>query len=186
MYTQEQKQTLVSIARSSIQNGLHTDKPEIINLGNHDSDLQEIRATFVTLKILETLRGCLGTLEARYPLAKSVAEYAYAAAFRDPRFKPLSEDEFNIITLNISILTHAEPIEFDSDAELVQQLNPGIDGLVIQSGHRSATFLPAVWESLSDAKQFLSQLKAKAQIRPDENLTAASRYMAIEICENNI
>ena len=186
MYTQEQKQILVSIARSSIQHGLQTDKPEIINLEDHDSDLQEIRATFVTLKILEQLRGCIGTLDARYPLAKSVSEYAYAAAFRDPRFKSLREDEFDKITLSISILTPAEPIEFDSDADLINQLNPDIDGLIIQSGQRSATFLPTVWESLPNAELFLSQLKAKARIRPDENLTSASRYKAIEIHENNV
>jgi hypothetical protein len=186
MYTEEQKQILLSIARSSIQHGLQTDKPEIINLEDHDSDLQAIRATFVTLKILETLRGCIGTLEARYPLAKSVSEYAYAAAFRDPRFKSLGEDEFDKITLSISILTPAEAIEFDSDADLINQLNPDIDGLIIQFGQRSATFLPAVWESLPDAEQFLSHLKAKAQIRPDENLTSASRYRAIEIRENDI
>jgi hypothetical protein len=186
MYTQEQKQILVSIARSSIQHGMQTDEPENINLEDHDPDLQAVRATFVTLKILETLRGCIGTLEARYPLAKSVAEYAYAAAFRDPRFKPLNEDEFDKITLSISILTPAEPIVFDSDADLINQLNPDIDGLIIKSGQRSATFLPAVWESLPNAEQFLSHLKAKAQIRPDENLTMASRYRAIEISENDI
>jgi AmmeMemoRadiSam system protein A len=185
MYTHEQKQILVSIARSSIQHGLQTDKPVIINPEDHDSDLQAIRATFVTLKILETLRGCIGTLEARYPLAKSVAKYAYAAAFQDPRFKSLSEDEFDKITLSISILTPAEPIEFDSDFDLIKQLNPNIDGLIIQSGQRSATFLPAVWKSLPDAEHFLSQLKAKARIRPDENLTSASRYRAIEISEND-
>lgn len=186
MYTKEQQQVLISIARSSIQHGLQIDKPEIVNLKDHDSDLRSIRATFVTLKISESLRGCIGTLEARHPLAKSVAEYAYAAAFRDPRFKPLSENEFADITLSISILTPAEPIEFDSDADLINQLNPNIDGLIIKSGHRSATFLPAVWESLPDAEQFLSQLKAKAQIRPDENLTTASRYKAIEIHEKTI
>ncbi len=185
MYTKEQQQILISIARSSIQHGLQTDKPEIINLEDHDPDLQEIRATFVTLKILESLRGCIGTLEAKYPLAKSVAEYAHAAAFRDPRFKPLSEDEFDNITLSISILTPAEPIEFDTEAQLLQQLNPSIDGLIIKSGNRSATFLPAVWESLPNAEEFLSQLKAKAQIRPDENLTTASRYRAVEICEES-
>ncbi len=186
MYTKEQQQILISIARSSIQHGLQTDKPEIINMKDHDPDLQAIRATFVTLKILETLRGCIGTLDARYPLAKSVAEYAYAAAFRDPRFQSLNEDEFDKITLSISILTPAEPIEFDSDADLINQLDPDIDGLIIQSGQRSATFLPAVWESLPNAEQFLSQLKAKAQIGPNENLTAASRYRTIEICEENI
>jgi len=186
VYTKEQQQILISIARSSIQRGLQTDKPEIINLENHDSDLQAIRATFVTLKLLEALRGCIGTLEARYPLAKSVAEYAYSAAFRDPRFKPLSKDEFDKISLSISILTPAEPIEFDSETDLIKQLRPDIDGLIIQSGRRSATFLPAVWKSLPNAEQFLSQLKTKAHIRPDENLTTASRYEAIEICEDDI
>jgi AmmeMemoRadiSam system protein A len=186
MYTKEQQQILISIARSSIQHGLQIDKPERINLQDHDPDLQAIRATFVTLKISDSLRGCIGTLEARYPLVKSVAEYAHAAAFRDPRFKPLREDEFDNITLSISILTPAESIEFDSEAHLLQQLNPNVDGLIIESGKRSATFLPAVWESLPKAEEFLSQLKAKAQIHPDENLTTASRYRAIEICEENI
>jgi len=183
MYTQEQKQILVSIAHSSIQHGFQSRQPESINIESHDSDLQASRATFVTLKISKSLRGCIGTLEARYPLVKSVAEYAYAAAFRDPRFKALREDEYDKINLSISILTPAEPIEFDSDIDLINQLKPNVDGLIIQSGQRSATFLPAVWESLPDAKQFLSQLKAKARIPPHENLTSASRYKAIEICE---
>lgn len=186
MYTQEQKQTLVSIARSSIHHGLQTGNPEIINVEDYDSELQAIRATFVTLKIAQSLRGCIGTTEAKYPLIKSVAEYAYAAAFNDPRFKPLSQDEFDNITLSISILTPAEPIDFKSESDLTAQLNPHIDGLIIQSSHRSATFLPAVWESLPDAEIFLSQLKIKARIPSDESLTEAYRYKAIEIQEGNI
>jgi len=67
MYTKEQQQILISIARSSIQHGLQTNEPEVINLKDHDSDLQAIRATFVTLKISGSLRGCIGTIEARYP-----------------------------------------------------------------------------------------------------------------------
>ncbi|MFT5425597.1 MAG: AmmeMemoRadiSam system protein A [Gammaproteobacteria bacterium] len=185
MYTQEQNQTLLSIARSSIGHGLQSGQPEIIDINNYDDELQDIRATFVTLKISGSLRGCIGTLVAKYPLVESVAEYAYAAAFRDPRFKPLSQDEFEKITLSISILTPAEPIEFDSDADLIQKLEPHIDGLIINSGNRSATFLPAVWESLTHAEQFLIQLKEKAQILPEEKLTGASRYKAIEICEKD-
>ena len=186
MYTQEQKQVLITAARSSIQHGLQSGETETINIENYNPELQEIRATFVTLKIEQTLRGCIGTLEAKYPLIRSVTEYAYAAAFRDPRFKPLSHEEFKNITLSISILTPAEPIEFDSDVDLIQKLEPHIDGLIIKSGNRSATFLPAVWESLPHSEQFLIQLKAKAKIGPDENLTSASRYKAIEICEKDI
>ena len=185
-YTQEQKQTLVSIARSSIQHGLQTDHPEKIITENYDSELQAIRATFVTLKIAQSLRGCIGTIDAKYPLAKSVAEYAYAAAFRDPRFKPLGQDEFDKITLSISILTPTEPIDFKSESDLTNQLNPHIDGLIIRAGHRSATFLPAVWASLPDAENFLSQLKTKARIPSHESLTQAWRYKAIEIHEGNI
>lgn len=185
-YTQEQKQILISIARSSIQHGLQTGKPEIISIENYDPDLQAIRATFVTLKIAQSLRGCIGTTEAKYPLLKSVAEYAYAAAFKDPRFKPLSEDEFEKITLSISILTPAESIDFKSEYDLTNQLNPHVDGLIIQSGHRRATFLPAVWESLPDAENFLSHLKTKARIPSHESLSEAWRYKAIEIHEDNI
>jgi len=186
MYTQEQKQILVSTARSSIQHGLQSGKTKTVNLEDYASELLDIRATFVTLKIAQSLRGCIGTLEARHPLVKSVAKYAYAAAFRDPRFKPLSQDEFEKITLSISILTPAESIQFDSDSDLIQQLNSNNDGLIIQSGHRRATFLPAVWDSMPDAEQFLSQLKAKARIPPQENLTEAWRYKAIEIHEDDI
>ena len=186
MYTQEQKQILVSIARSSINHGLQTDKPETISIESYDPELQAIRATFVTLKIDQSLRGCIGTTEARYPLVESVSKYAYAAAFNDPRFKPISEDEFEKITLSISILTPAESIDFNSESDLINQLVPDIDGLIIQSGHRRATFLPAVWESLREPENFLSHLKTKARIPPNESLTEAWRYKAIEIHENNI
>jgi len=185
-YTQEQNQILLSTARSSIQHGLQSGKPESINIENYASELQAIRATFVTLKIAQSLRGCIGTIEAKYPLVKSVSEYAYAAAFNDPRFKPLSQDEFDKITLSISILTPTESIDFKSESDLTSQLNPHIDGLIIQSGHRRATFLPAVWESLPDAESFLSQLKVKARIPSHDSLTEAYRYKAIEIHEDNI
>lgn len=184
MYTQAQKQTLISIARSSIQHGMRSGKPEAVNINHYDAELQAIRATFVTLKIAGTLRGCIGTTEAREPLVKSVAEYAYASAFRDPRFKPLSQHEFDEISLSISILTPAEAIEFKTDADLIRQLQVHVDGLIIQAGHRSATFLPSVWNSMPDADTFFSQLKAKARILPNEPLTAAWRYRAIEILED--
>ena len=186
MYTQEQKRILVSTARSSIQHGLQSGNPETIQIDNYAYELQDNRAIFITLKIARSLRGCIGTLEAKSPLIKNVAEYAYAAAFRDPRFKPLNQNEFQKIILSISILTPAESIQFNSDSDLIQQLNPNIDGLIIQSGHRSATFLPAVWDSLPVAKDFLSQLKVKARIPPQENLAEAWRYKAIEIHEDNV
>ena len=186
MYTQKQNRRLLAIARSSIQHGLQSEKPATIDLNEYEAELRAIRAIFVTLKISGSLRGCIGTLEAKLPLVKGVAEYAYAAAFRDPRFKPLSQKENKKITLSISILTPTEPIQFESDADLIQKLEPNVDGLIIQSDQRSATFLPAVWGSLPNAESFLAQLKVKAQISSGESLTAASRYRAIEICEDAI
>lgn len=185
-YTQEQKRILISTARSSIQHGLQSGEPEAVNIENYASELQAVRATFVTLKIAQSLRGCIGTTEAKYPLIESVSKYAYAAAFNDPRFNPLSQDEFDRIRLSISILTPAESIDFNSESDLINQLVPDIDGLIIQSGHRRATFLPAVWESLPDAESFLSHLKTKARIPSHESLTEAWRYKAIEIHEDNI
>ncbi len=184
MYSCEQKQILISIARSSIQHGMRSGKPEVINVEHYDSELQAYRATFVTLKIAGALRGCIGTTEAKEPLVKSVAEYAYASAFRDPRFKPLSQHEFDKIKLSISILTPAVKIEYSTDADLIEQLQPHIDGLIIQAGNRSATFLPSVWNSMPDAETFFLQLKAKARIPPIEPLTSAWRYQAIEISED--
>lgn len=158
----ENQQRLLALAKSSIEHGLRTGKPLAINLADFPAELTEPRATFVTLERRKRLRGCIGMLEAVRPLAQDIAENAFAAAFRDPRFPPLQEDELNDLDIHLSILTPAEPVAFTSEQDLLTKLQPGIDGLVLEEGHRRGTFLPSVWESLPEPEQFLRHLKQKA------------------------
>lgn len=141
-------------------------------------ELAEPGATFVTLTQNGRLRGCIGSLEAHRPLAVDVAKNAVAAAFSDPRFAPLSASELSRTRVEVSLLTPAEPFPVASEADALARLRPGIDGLILSYGRQRATFLPQVWESLSDPRQFMSQLKIKAGLPADfwdEQLTLA-RY----------
>jgi AmmeMemoRadiSam system protein A len=122
-------------------------------------------ATFVTLTEYGNLRGCIGSLEAWRTLAQDVHENALAAAFRDPRFKPLSAEELPITCLEVSLLTPAEPINFTSEADALAQLRPDIDGVIFTAGGRRSTFLPQVWEQLPAPVVFMAHLKQKAGLR---------------------
>ena len=141
-------------------------------------ELAEPAATFVTLTQDGQLRGCIGSLEAHRPLASDVAENAVAAAFRDSRFAPLSPAEFARTRVEVSLLTPPEPFAVTSEADALARLRPGIDGLVISYGRRRATFLPQVWESLPEPRQFLAQLKLKAGLPADfwHEQLALARY----------
>jgi len=163
------RQTLLKVAKQAIEYGLQTDGRKRISVNPNDFDaaLQQNRATFVTLEIQGELRGCIGTLEAHQPLVCDVAHNAHAAAFSDPRFYPLSEQEYPRLDIHISILSPAEPVQFTSENDLLAQLRPGVDGLILQDGLNKGTFLPSVWESLPDAKQFLTHLKRKAGLPID-------------------
>jgi AmmeMemoRadiSam system protein A len=125
-------------------------------------DLKAIRASFVTLNRHGRLRGCIGHLEAVQPLVNDVAENAFAAAFRDPRFAPLTQSEWPDVEIHLSILTPPEPMEFTDEADLVRQIRPGEDGLILRDGPNRGTFLPSVWESLPEPVDFLIHLKHKA------------------------
>lgn len=161
------QQRLLDLAKSSIQHGLQTGQPIKINLDDYPEELTERRATFVTLEINHQLRGCIGMLEAVRPLAEDIAENAYSAAFKDPRFPPLEAHELDRLDIHLSILTPAEPVSFSSEQDLISQLQPGIDGLILEEGHRRGTFLPSVWESLPEPEQFLRHLKQKAGLPSD-------------------
>ncbi|MHB1091793.1 AmmeMemoRadiSam system protein B [Thiobacillus sp.] len=124
--------------------------------------LQAPGASFVTLARHGELRGCIGTLEAHRPLGVDVRENAVAAAFRDPRFAPLSLAEFDAIRVEVSLLSPAEPMCATSEHEALASLRPHVDGVVFEFGHYRSTFLPQVWEQLPDAVEFLAQLKRKA------------------------
>ena len=154
--------TLREIAASSIAQGLaHGSGLELV-AADYAPALQASRATFVTLYKGGELRGCIGTLEARRPLVVDVAYNAFAAAFRDPRFMPVELDEVAVLDLHISVLGHPEPLRFADQDDLLAQLRPGLDGLILEQGGHRGTFLPSVWESLPQPEEFLTHLKIKA------------------------
>ncbi len=162
MLNTEQQNLALKLARESVSNGLKTGKPFSPDLAQYPQQLQIVKASFVTLKIHHNLRGCIGSLVATRPLALDISENAYAAAFRDPRFPALNEKELSQVTFHVSVLSELEPVSVKDEAELLSLLKPGVDGLVLSDhGHR-ATFLPSVWESLPQAKDFLYELKKKA------------------------
>jgi len=164
----DDKKCLRSIAKSSIDYGLQHQQALPINLSDYSELLQVDGASFVTLNINGQLRGCIGTLEAHQPLVKDVAEHAFAAAFQDPRFPSLTRDEFEKLDIHLSILTPATPIHFTSEKDLLAQLRPGVDGLILQAGYNKGTFLPSVWEQLSTPADFLKHLKVKAGLNMND------------------
>ncbi len=157
-----QRATLIEVARRSIEHGLSTGRPLVVTPSEYHRDLKAVRASFVTLQMHGQLRGCIGHLEAVQPLVVDVAENAFAAAFRDPRFAPLSASEWPGVDIHLSILTPPEPMYFLGEADLLSQLRPGEDGLILQDGPNRGTFLPSVWESLPEPSDFLVHLKHKA------------------------
>lgn len=131
------------------------------------ADLHQPGASFVTLTQQGDLRGCIGSLEAWRPLAEDVRANALAAAFRDPRFPPLTADEVPNTRIEVSLLTPAEPLPCRDEADALVQLRPHIDGIILSAGRHRATFLPQVWEQLPEPAVFLAQLKRKAGLAAD-------------------
>ncbi|HNR93631.1 MAG TPA: AmmeMemoRadiSam system protein A [Kiritimatiellia bacterium] len=183
--TPHEQQLLLSIARCSIEYGLLQKRPLLPAESDMPPALTRIQATFVTLTLKENLRGCIGMLEAVYPLCRDVAQNAFAAAFRDPRFPPLSEKELPVVKMEISLLTPPVPFPVSSEQDLLSRMRPGVDGLILEDGFRRGTFLPAVWEDLPDPRDFLMHLKLKAGLPPDywSDTLRVSRYTAHKISE---
>lgn len=119
-------------------------------------------ASFVTLHHTGRLRGCIGTIEPYRSLADDVAGNARAAAFADPRFPALTADEYPGIHVEVSVLSAPEPIRYADEADLLAQLRPGIDGVLLQAPEHRSTFLPQVWDQLRTPAEFFGQLKVKA------------------------
>lgn len=172
---------LLALAGCAIRYGIEHRRAMQVDADCYPVRLRVAQASFVTLERGRRLRGCIGSLEALHPLVRDVAANAYAAAFRDPRFEPLQAGELADLDIHISILGPASPIRFDTEADLVTQLCPGIDGVILQQGRRRATFLPSVWDSLRDPVEFLRELKHKAGIVDScrDQTLSAWRYTAV-------
>lgn len=135
-------------------------------------------AAFVTLTKNGELRGCIGTLEAHRSLSADVKANAVAAAMRDPRFKPLTREEFNVIRVEVSVLSAPERLNYRDEADALAQLRPGVDGVIFEYGYHRSTFLPQVWEQFGDPRVFMGHLKHKAGLPPDfwDPAVKLSRY----------
>ncbi len=159
---EEERILLREVAMAAIEFGLETGQQLKVDASRYPRPLREPRATFVTLNRRGELRGCIGSLEAYRPLVEDVAHNAYAAAFSDPRFPPLQKEELADLELHISVLSPTAPMHFSSEEDLLRQIRPGVDGLILEDGYHRGTFLPSVWESLPAPQDFLQHLKLKA------------------------
>jgi AmmeMemoRadiSam system protein A len=155
--------TLLPIARASIASQFGK---------RHAADesapwLREQGASFITLNLDNKLRGCIGSLKAHRTLLDDIKANALAAAFKDPRFKPLSAAEYENIEVEISLLSALTAMQFTDEASALAQLQPNVHGVIFEYGHHRSTFLPQVWEHFADPMMFLATLKQKAGLPPN-------------------
>ncbi len=181
----KEKRLLLSLARQAVAYRLQAQRPFTVVVNDYGDKLCQWAATFVTIKLKGRLRGCIGALEAHRPLVDDVVANAQSAAFRDPRFEPVSVGELEQLQFEISVLTPPQAMTIGDEGELIAQLRPGEDGLIIQQDGHSATFLPSVWEQLPTPAAFLAQLKRKAGITPDAaQPLQAWRYHTLSFAED--
>jgi len=159
----EKGKILLPIARAAIA--------RVLNVP-HTADesapwLAEHGACFVTLSQSGELRGCIGSLQAHRSLLDDVRSNAVSAALRDPRFSPLSAEELDITTVEVSLLSATSAMEVRDEADALAQLRPHVDGIVFEYGRYRSTFLPQVWENLARPRDFLAMLRRKAGLSDD-------------------
>ncbi len=156
------RRRLIDAARESIARGYGRARPESLPAGPWSEALSTPGSAFTTLLLGGELRGCRGTIEPRRALIEDVWDNAWSSAYDDPRFPPVTVDEVPRLAISISVLSPLEPIAALSEAELIETLEPGVDGLVLSHGAARATFLPSVWRQLPEARHFVRELKHKA------------------------
>jgi AmmeMemoRadiSam system protein A len=155
--------SLLPIARAAISSALG----QPLAVAEDAVWLQDPGASFVTLMRHGQLRGCIGTLQARRSLLADVKANAVAAALHDPRFSPLTAKELADTLVEVSVLSAMQALQFDSEADALAQLRPGVDGVVFEFERYRSTFLPQVWEQLPTVAEFITQLKRKAGLPHD-------------------
>jgi AmmeMemoRadiSam system protein A len=165
--TNEEQQTLLRLARQTMEHAVQGKKLPPVDDASITPHLREQGASFVTLTIDGDLRGCIGALEAYQPLVDDVREHAVAAALEDPRFPPVDQTELSKIKLEVSRLTAPHLLEYSNSADLISKLRPHVDGVILKSEFRRATFLPQVWEKIPDPQEFLDHLCAKMGAKPN-------------------
>ena len=169
--TEAQGRLLLRLARKTLQKKLGAAPMETDKYLNDetaaDPDLQRRLGVFVTLNKAGALRGCIGSLTGSSPLLDGVRSNALNAAFNDPRFPPLTKKELDQIHIEISVLTEPEPLNYTDSSDLLRRLRPHVDGVILRWSGASATYLPQVWDQLSDPGAFLTSLCLKAGLPGD-------------------
>ncbi len=181
--TQEQGEVLLKLARKTIAKklGMDAENTQEPDPQGFKEIFQARRGTFVTLKINDQLRGCIGNLNPDKTILQGVTDNAINAAFHDPRFPRLDQSELEKVTIEVSLLTEPQPLEFKDPEDLLAKLRPDIDGVIIRKGFHSATFLPQVWEQLPDKKTFLSHLCMKAGLPADAWQSPGLKVMTYQV-----
>lgn len=156
------KRYLLDLARRAIESQFKRIKSDY---GDIPKEAKAERGVFVTLTMRGNLRGCIGNIEPEGPIYSAIARNAVLAAFDDPRFNVLSEEELPDINIEISILTQPKLISFKNPEDLLDKLysHPGV---VLQKDWKKATFLPQVWDEIENENDFLDHLCAKAGLPP--------------------
>jgi len=165
-YSAADRRYLLDLARRTVREAVATGGLPAASTEGLAPELTAARGCFVTLTKRGDLRGCIGNILPQGPLVRAVLENARSAALRDPRFDPVAAREVDGLEIEISVLTEPQPLFFSSPEDLLRRLQPGKDGVVLQMGRRSATFLPQVWEQLPDKTEFLDHLAEKAGCAP--------------------
>jgi AmmeMemoRadiSam system protein A len=184
--SEEEKFFLLGLARNTIKEYLTSKKKLSLDKKLIPKELTTKYGCFVTISIDGNLRGCIGNIEPTKPLYQSVIDNAISSAFQDPRFPELDSSELDLIHIEISILTIPEKVKYSSFQDLKNKLDPLVHGVILDKGFHSSTFLPQVWEQLSDKDEFLKQLCFKGGMNPssfDDSSIKVSTYKAIVIEE---
>lgn len=163
----EEKGTLLRLAREALEGSVRGQRLQAMDLSGLPAILRAHGASFVTLTVDGDLRGCVGTLVARLPLAQDVREQAVSAALQDHRFSPVQERELERIRIEISRLTPPVALEYSTPDDLRARLRPDVDGVILHYGARRATYLPQVWKKLPDPDAFLGSLCEKMGTEPE-------------------
>ncbi|MBM3883734.1 MAG: AmmeMemoRadiSam system protein A [Verrucomicrobia bacterium] len=167
-YTIAERKWLLELARRAVAEAVTANRMPQVAEAEVPARCREVRGCFVTLTKAGSLRGCMGNLDPRGPLYRAVLENARSAALRDPRFPAVGREELGQLELEISVLTEPQALAFSSPEDLLARLRPLEDGVVLQVGERSATYLPQVWEHLPDRVKFLDSLARKAGGEPGD------------------
>ena|SRR3989344_4966924 len=171
---------LTELARKTIEASFYGKKFEVAE--SVKKKYGKPGTSFVTLteKKNGDLRGCIGSLEAVQPLYADVMANALNAAFRDPRFFPLSKDELKDVKIEVSVLSEAKMLKYKDEEDLLGKLNHKI-GIILKKGYATATFLPQVWEQLPDKIDFLEHLSLKAGLNKDAWKSAEIWYYNVKV-----